>query len=745
MFTSSTARRINKSLLVLLALTSLCLSAIAQQTTRNPQASPGKPAVVPVADGAGTQKLPLRRIVLYKSGVGYFEHAGTVRGNAGVEIDLTSSQLDDVLKSLTALDLNGGRIVGASYNSEEPIGHQFQSLPVPVAAKTTLTSLLEELRGSRLEVRTATAAFTGRLLSVQKETQHKAGTDVSLDQISLLGDRGEVRSFTLEPGTNLRFIDRELEQELSRALGLLDSAHQQDIRHLLLSTTGTGEREVRVSYTSEVPVWKTTYRIVLAGPGNPSGTKPLLQGWAVVDNTVGEDWTDVELSLAAGAPQSFIQKISQPYYTQRVVVPMPRGFLLTPQTHAGTMISTEEATGDSPLNGRVITRGALSAPSAGPGGNGAGVAGALGSGTGGGTGGGAFRPGQAAVNGTADTNDFLAAARSINAAQGSQLGDLFEYKVKDRVTIRKNESAMVPIVQTEITAEKVSLWNAGLGTPRPLRALWFTNTSPLVLDGGSFNVIEGGAFGGEGLIESIQPSEKRLISYAADLGMQVVAKQDGNIPARVTRLRIARGTLIRTTESHQRTIYTLRNEETSPRMLILEHPIRNDWKLAADLAPEEQSATAYRFRIAVPAKQTKTFTVDETRPIVTQYALTNLTLDQIEAFSTARELTPEIENALRQIIAQKDALSKLNADFKSKQADVDHIFQDQERLRENMKALKGTPEEKALAQRYTGELNDQEMRLATLRTEISNLETAQKQAQQDLDATIEKLTFDANL
>ena len=705
---------------------------------------------MPVADGAGTQKLPLRRIVLYKSGVGYFEHAGNVRGNASVEIDLTSSQLDDVLKSLTALDLNGGRIVGASYNSEEPVGHQFESLPVPVADKTTLTSLLEELRGSRLEVRTSTGAFTGRLLSVQKETQLKAGTDVSLDQISLLGDRGEVRSFALEPGTNLRFVDRELEQQLSRALGLLDSAHQEDIRHLLLSTTGTGEREVRVSYTSEVPVWKTTYRIVLPGPGSPSGTKPLLQGWAVVDNTVGEDWTDVELSLAAGAPQSFIQKLSQPYYTQRVVVPMPRGFLLTPQTHAGTMISTEAAqvAGDSPINGRVFGAGA---PSAAPGGSGAVLGGTLGGGTGGGfgpgvaggTGSGQFRQGPA--NSTTDGLDFLAAAKSINAAQGSQLGDLFEYQVKDRVTIRKNESAMVPIVQTEITAEKVSLWNAGLGTPRPLRALWFTNTSPLVLDGGSFNVIEGGAFGGEGLIESIQPSEKRLLSYAADLGMQVVAKQDGNIPARVTRIRIARGTLVRTTESHQRTIYTVRNEETSPRILILEHPIRNDWKLAADLAPEEQSATAYRFRIEVPSKQTKTFTVDETRPTVTQYALTNLTLAQIEAFTTERELTPEIESSLRQIIAQKDAISKLDADLKSKQADVDRIFQDQERLRENMKALKGTPEEKALVQRYTGELNDQEMRLGTLRTEISNLETAQKQAQQDLDATIEKLTFDTNL
>ena len=116
---------------------------------------------------------------------------------------------------------------------------------------------------------------------------------------------------------NVRFADRDLEMELTRALGLMDSSHQEDTRHLVLSTAGSGERQIRVSYISEVPVWKTTYRIVLPGPTSAEGTKPLLQGWAVVDNTVGEDWNDVELSLAAGAPQSFIQQLSQPYYMQR--------------------------------------------------------------------------------------------------------------------------------------------------------------------------------------------------------------------------------------------------------------------------------------------------------------------------------------------------------------------------------------------------------------------------------------------
>src|SRR5438309_7579719 len=351
MLTAPSISRIGNLFLFVLISSLLCVSVSAQQARNQPP--PARPAATSASAPVASEKLPLRRVVLYKSGVGYFEHAGLVRGNQDVEIDLTGSQLDDVLKSLTALDLNGGRIVGASYSSQDPAGHQLESLPVPVAGSQTLTSLLQGLRGVRLEVSTSTGAFAGRLLSVQQQTRREGGAEVTKDEISLLGDAGGVRSFALEPGTNLRFADRALEQELARALGLLASSHREDTRQLLLSTAGTGQREVRVSYTSEVPVWKTTYRIVLPGSESPLGTKPLLQGWAVVDNTVGEDWNDVELSLAAGAPQSFIQKLSQPYYTQRAVVPLPRGFLLAPQTHGGTMISaetTQQPTADGPLN-----------------------------------------------------------------------------------------------------------------------------------------------------------------------------------------------------------------------------------------------------------------------------------------------------------------------------------------------------------------------------------------------------------
>ena len=283
--------------------------------------------------------------------------------------------------------------------------------------------------------------------------------------------------------------------------------------------------------------------------------QPLLQGWAIVDNTVGEDWTNVELSLVAGAPQSFIQQLSQAYYGRRAVVPLPQYAQLAPQTHEGAMLggsaSPDAATDTLQTNENGLAFVKKS-----------GVAG------------GAGEPPQSATigaplsallasprNAAAPNPYAIAAARGAGsaAAQANDLGDLFEYKLKDRVTIHKNESALVPIVQVPVTAEKVSLWNSSLSSPRPLRALWLTNSSALTLDEGSFSVIEDEAFAGEGLIDAIKPEEKRLISYAVDLGVRVDRKSESQ-PQRVTRVRISRGVMIQTSETHQETSYTIRND-----------------------------------------------------------------------------------------------------------------------------------------------------------------------------------------
>ncbi len=175
-----------------------------------------------------------------------------------------------------------------------------------------MAEFLGALRGARVEIRNgAGAAITGKLLSVERKTRMGTAGSVEMEQISVISDTGEVRNVDLNTSTSVRIVDHDLNTEVGKYLGLVASAREQDVRRMTISTTGNGERNLYVSYISEVPIWKTTYRIVLP---SKEGKKPLLQGWAIVDNTVGEDWNDVELSLVAGAPHSFIQQLSEPYY-----------------------------------------------------------------------------------------------------------------------------------------------------------------------------------------------------------------------------------------------------------------------------------------------------------------------------------------------------------------------------------------------------------------------------------------------
>ena len=183
--------------------------------------------------------------------------------------------------------------------------------------------------------------MAGRLLSVERvERRRDASTSTTVDAVTLVTDGGDVQQIALDPGVTVRIAEPGLNQEVGQYLSLVASERDQDLRRLTIATTGTGERDLFVSYVSEVPVWKATYRLVL--PAAADARKPLLQGWAIVDNTVGEDWDNVELSLVAGAPQSFVQDISRPYYVQRPVVPLPERMSMTPQTHQGALTTLNE-------------------------------------------------------------------------------------------------------------------------------------------------------------------------------------------------------------------------------------------------------------------------------------------------------------------------------------------------------------------------------------------------------------------
>src|SRR6266403_4020018 len=327
-----------KKLVQVLCLSFFFCNLIPAQEKTAPAAKPSNSEAASEAHESANPeatRLPVRRVVLYKNGVGYFEHLGRVRGSPDVHVDFTSAQLNDVLKSLTVLDLSGGKRSGVAYNSEAPLARRLATLRLTLGENPTMADFLGALRGARLEVRSGSgAAMVGKLLSVEQKSREKDKGTTEWTEISLVSGSGEVRTAEVTPATSVRIVEKDLQVEVGRYLGLIASSRDQDLRRMTISTKGAGERNLYVSYISEVPIWKTTYRLVLSSRAEK---KPLLQGWAIVHNTIGEDWNDVEVSLVAGAPHSFIQQLSQPYYGRRPVVPLPESVQLTPQTHAATL------------------------------------------------------------------------------------------------------------------------------------------------------------------------------------------------------------------------------------------------------------------------------------------------------------------------------------------------------------------------------------------------------------------------
>ena len=529
--------------------------------------------------------LPVRKVILYKNGVGYFEHTGRVRGSQDFGLEFTTAQLNDVLKSLTLVDLNGGRIGAVRYNSIAPLDEQLKNLQIPLSAEVTSAAFLIALRGTRVEVRNGAATAAGKVFSIESiEKETARGGTIHVTQLAIVTDDGEMRLFELGPGVVVRAAEPEIHRDLNRYLNLMGSTRSKDVRRMSVSASGSGERELIVSYISEVPVWKSTYRIVL--PRTPG--KPFLQGWAIVDNTVGEDWQGVKLSLVSGTPQSFIQNISQPYYTRRPVVPLPESMMLTPQAHEASMQVGKL------MEPMVVPRGMAGGV---PGGVAGGSMGGVIGGVIGGVGAAPPPPAKPSVEAeeSAEGSEVTEALSKAEAeAEGTAVGELFEYNLKERITVLKNQSALVPIVQSPIEAEKITLVtaeeNGGLsGTP--LRALWLRNTSGLTLDGGTFSVLEEDAFAGEGILELLHPGERRLLSYAADKAVRVGRESPAGSRT-TTRVTILKGVMAVHQEERDATTYIIRNADTAQRQVILEHPIRSGWKLVGEeTKPEESSAT----------------------------------------------------------------------------------------------------------------------------------------------------------
>jgi hypothetical protein len=539
--------------------------------------------------------LPLSEVVLYTSGVGYFQRDGGVEENAQVELRFKTEDINDLLKSLVVQDYSGGQVSTVTYGSRDPIDKTLKSFGIDLTTNPGLGELLGQVRGERIEASTP-GPITGTVLSV--ETKKKpVGEDKTVDvqYLNLLTDDG-LRSIPLDQVQRVKLLDPRLDSELRQALTVLAAGHDTQKKTVAVRFEGKGKRKVSVSYIVATPVWKTSYRLVL-----DDKEPPFLQGWAIVENTSDDDWKDVRLSLVSGRPISFAMDLYEPLYVRRPLVEPELYASLRPQVYGQAMEKekskmaepaevTLPASEAAPMAGASTAMG-RSARRSFAGGGGAGRMNAD-----------AERLGELGL----DLKQGVAAA-----AEGGQSGELFQYAIKTPVSLARQKSAMLPIITQAVEGRKLSIYNESVQPKHPLNGFRLKNTTPLYLMQGPVTVFDDDAYAGDARIDDLAPGQDRLISYALDLKVEVEPQAQGGRQDLVA-VRLRRGTLISSRKNTEARVYVVRNRDRKKKDLLIEHPFRDDWTLVEPSEPSERTRQWYRFTVAIdPDKQARLLVREE--------------------------------------------------------------------------------------------------------------------------------------
>jgi len=616
--------------------------------------------------------LPLRRVAIFSSGVGHFEHRGEVTEPARVSLPFAAREVSDVLKSLTIDDPSGDQ-VAVAYATEDALWATLQGLRPDVSGNPGLADLLNSVRGATLEVDVPSGRRTGRILGV--EVRPGSGDTPPEPCLSLYAD-GAV---SLVPASQIRayrLVDAQMAADVKRALDHLLESNRPS-RRLEVRLSSDQARTVGLGYVTPTPVWKATYRLdVTAGP-------PLLQGWAIVDNASDVDWDDIELSLFVGRPASFTQPLYEAQYVQREVVPLEIAGSADVHRYdaaaAGGMADVSEPA--MLTASRREMRGAL--------------------------------PPMA-----------LAAPAPVPVqAAGRPAGEQFSFTFPGQVTIGGHESAMLPFVQGGIDGEKVSILvgdeMADGAATNPALGLRVTNNLGVALPPGPITVFDDGLYAGDALIGFLPTGAQRLISYGDDLGVQ--ASRDTASSQRVASVRLANGLLELTWATLVTAKYRLVNEAAKDRRVWVQHPRWGDAQLVKPKEPAELTAGAYRFDVDLAAQSSLVFEVVTRQSVVSSVSLTD-DPDAVLRFATDGELPPRTAQLMRDAAAIRQRQLRAEADLASVNARSAALAADQARVRETLAVVGIGTRSGATYQKRLDELED---RLVALSQQQDDL---QKQA-----------------
>ena len=700
----------------------------------------GLAAGVPAQDGnnAGDQKLPITSLTLYRSGVGYFERRAEVEGDQTVQLRFATDQINDILKSMVVLDLSGGRVDAVNYGSKESLERRLSSFGVDLSDDPPAGAILARLRGEDVTLTTREGEVRGVILNVETRPTVVGGTPdaapakYDLPWINLVSG-GAVRSVNLTTVTGFEFENPALREEMNKALAAIAEHHADRVKTVDISLSGDGERTVAVAYVHEMPMWKTSYRLVLPeAAARGKDNQPFLQAWAIVENTTDEDWHDVQLSLVAGRPVSFEMDLYQPLHVGRPTLPVPMvpgviarvydessgladGVLVPgapsaapPSRAAGRARSENELMEDSKsLMREQMNRRDIAV-----------------------TGGEKMKAGLSALS----PAEFAAYSAQAQAT-GGDVGEVFQYTLESPVTLERQRSAMLPIIAQPIDGRRVSIYNRSDSAEHPMRGVELTNTTGLQLMPGPLSVFDGPAYAGDAQIGHVTTGDKRLLAYAVDVDVAARTRDDHRNT--IQSARIVRGSIEITTKQQATVTYDFTNKDQKrPRTILVEQPRMDGWELKKPEKPSDETAGLYRFEVTLDAGKAASLPVVQERIDRQYHAVGTYDLNTILAYARDGKASQKVVDAVREAAR----LQAAHADAQQAVARLDQerqaIDQDQARIRQNMQSIARDTE---LYKRYTTKLNEQESRLEQLVGERAKAQAAVDAAKAAFDDYVRNL------
>ncbi len=694
-------------------------------------AVPSAPALV--QPGASIERLPVSGITLYRSGVGYFERRGLIEGDQDVQLRFATDQINDILKSMVLLDLDGGRIDTVRYGSKEPLERRLASFGVDISDNPALGDLLNRLRGAPVQVSTPDGWLKGTILGVEipPTPAGKDGAVVQTPHLNLVTDTG-IKAVNVTQVSAFDILDKDLAAELSKALEALAEHRADRVKSVDLTLRGNGTRQVVVAYVHEMPVWKTSYRLVLpdqpeARPGETrpnEGGLPTIQGWAIVENTTDEDWQDVRLSLVAGRPVSFQMDLYEPLHVERPEIPVPTVPGVAPRVYADAGVYRDKAElqsfgrpAESPATSAAKAAGAREEMRRG--------ADRLSNQAG--------REGQLGLSA-----DDLARYAAQTQAQAGEVGEVFQYQLKSPVTLERQRSAMLPILSSAIDGRRVSIYNRADGSEHPMRGVELKNNSGLQLMPGPISVFDGAAYAGDAQIGHVSIGDKRLLAYAVDLDVGSLTTDETTY--NLQSIKIVDGLIEQTTKQRNRVGYAFTNKDAKRgRTVLVEHPKSPGWTLIEPAKPLEETQELYRFEVLLEPGKSGSLAVVQEWVEQRRLDVTSYDLPTLVSYVQSGKVSQAVVDAVRKAAAMQAAVNEAQRRIAQLDQERQSIGEDQARIRQNMTSIDRNTD---LYRRYTTKLNEQETRLEQIKVEREKAEADRQRLQAELASYIRGLNVE---